>query len=260
MPSTAFKNVVALNADLGEGFGNWTVDDAELLAMVTDANIACGFHAGDPDTMARTCDLAAQYGVNIGAHVGFDDLRGFGRRYIAVPKASLTNDVICQIGALDAFGQKAGIGITYVKPHGALYHSAAQREEHATAIVDAIKATNLNLAVLCQPGSLLAQCAELAGISVIAEGFMDRTYTPAGTLVFRNEPGAVITDAAQAAAQAVQMVTTQTVNALDGTAVAVEVHSLCIHSDSPGAAHLARTVRSALEAAGVEIRSPQSVR
>lgn len=260
MPQSTTELAVALNADVGEAFGNWTVDDAEILSMVSDANIACGFHAGDPDTMSRTCALAAQYGVGIGAHVGFYDLRGFGRRYIAVPKATLTNDVICQIGALDAFATAAGAHLSYVKPHGALYHSAARNDDHAQAIIDAIKSLDRQLSLLCQTDSLVAQYAQEAGIAVTAEGFMDRTYTAAGTLVSRTEPGAVITDPSLAAEQAVQMVTTQTVTAADGTSIPMHVQSLCIHSDSPGAAHLARTVRSALENAGAKILSANNVR
>jgi len=205
--------------------------------------------------MAHTCALAAHHGVGIGAHVGFADLRGFGRRYVAVPQTTLTNDVISQVGALNAFAKKAGAHVSYVKPHGALYHSAAQHEEHAAAIVDAVTSLDQGLAILCQTGSLLAQYAERAGVALTAEGFMDRTYTAAGTLVSRKEPGAVITDADQAAAQAVQMVTTNTVNTAAGAPIEMMVQSLCIHSDSPGAANLARTVRSALEDAGVKIVS-----
>jgi UPF0271 protein len=260
MPQSTPELAVALNADVGEGFGNWTVDDAEILSVVSDANIACGFHAGDPDTMSRTCALAAQNGVGIGAHVGFHDLRGFGRRYIAVPQSTLTNDVICQIGALNAFATAAGGHVAYVKPHGALYHSAARNDDHAQAIIDAISSLDQPLSLLCQTGSLLAQYAQQAGIAVTAEGFMDRTYSAAGTLVSRTQPGAVINDAAVAAAQAVQMVTTQTVNAADGTSIPMHAQSLCIHSDSPGAAHLARTVRSALENAGVKILSANNIR
>jgi UPF0271 protein len=260
MTQNTTELTVSLNADVGEGFGNWAVDDAEILSVVSDANIACGFHAGDPDTLARTCALAARHGVGIGAHVGFHDLRGFGRRYIAVPQATLTNDVVYQIGALDAFATAEGATLSYVKPHGALYHSAARNDDHAHAVVDAIASLKRPLSLLCQTGSLLAQYAQQAGITVISEGFMDRTYTAAGTLVPRTEPGAVITDAATAAEQAVQMVTTQTVATAEGSPIPMHVQSLCIHSDSPGAAHLARTVRSALQDAGVTITSATTAR
>lgn len=255
MSQTALELTTALNTDCGEGFGNWHVDDAEILSVVSDANIACGFHAGDPDTLARTCALAAEFGVGIGAHVGFYDLRGFGRRYIAVPRDTLTHDVIYQIGALDAFASAAGAVVSYVKPHGALYHSAARNEDHARAIVDAIKSLNRPLSLLCQTDSLLAEYARESGIPVTAEGFMDRSYAADGTLVPRSQPGAVIDDPSAAAEQAVQMITTQTVTAADGSSIPMNVQSLCIHSDSPGAVNLARTVRSALEDAGVKIQS-----
>ncbi|RYF61418.1 MAG: LamB/YcsF family protein [Comamonadaceae bacterium] len=256
MPTRTKQTSVALNSDIGEGFGNWTVDDEAILSTVSDANIACGFHAGDPDTIARTCQLSAQYGLGIGAHVGYHDLRGFGRRYIAVPQETLTNDILYQIGALDAFVTASGAGTTsYVKPHGALYHSANKHDDHAQAVVNATLAFDRGLSLLCQAGSLLAKKAESAGIEVVAEGFMDRTYNPDGTLVPRGEPGAVISDPSLAAEQAVQMVTEQTVTAVDGTVVSMPIQSLCVHSDSPGAIELARAVRSALENSGVAIVS-----
>lgn len=193
--------------------------------------------------------------MTVGAHVGYHDLRGFGRRYIAVPKATLANDVRYQIGALLAFTSAVGTPMAYVKPHGALYHSAAQREEHAEAIIEAMLTLDRLVPVLCQTGSLLAQQAEKAGIRVIAEGFMDRAYTPQGTLVPRGTPGAVISDPAMAAERAVQMVTTQSVTAINGETIPISVQSLCIHSDSPGAAAIAHAVRGALVEAGVEVAS-----
>ncbi|MFE0420613.1 LamB/YcsF family protein [Streptomyces tendae] len=256
MSATTTRPTVSLNSDIGEGFGNWKVLDEEtLLSTITDANVACGFHAGDPDTMARMCALAARQGVTVGAHVGFHDLRGFGRRYIAVPQETLANDVRYQIGALLAFASAAGTPLSYVKPHGALYHSAATRAEHAQALVKAMLSFERVVPVLCQTGSLLARFAEEAGIPVIAEGFMDRAYTASGTLLPRSEPGAVISDPELAAERAVQMVTTQTVTAVSGETIPMAVRSLCIHSDSPGAAVIARTVRAALEKAGVEVAS-----
>jgi UPF0271 protein len=256
MGAIADKTTVSLNADIGEGFGNWTIADEEsLLSTITDANVACGFHAGDPDTMARMCELAARQHVTVGAHVGFHDLRGYGRHYIAVPAATLTNDVRYQIGALRAFASAAGTPLAYVKPHGALYHSAARHEKHARAVVEAMLFMNPPVPVLCQTESQLAHHAEKAGIPVIAEGFMDRAYTPAGTLVPRGEPGAVITDPALAAERAVQMVTTRTVTAINGETIPITVDSLCVHSDSPGAAEISRAVRGALEEAGVDVVS-----
>jgi len=261
MSATTERPTVALNADIGEGFGNWTVADEEaLLSTITDANVACGFHAGDPDTMSRMCALAAHKKVTVGAHVGYHDLRGFGRRYIAVPKPTLTNDVRYQIGALRAFTSVAGTTLSYVKPHGALYHSAAHRADHAEAIIEAMLTFDPIVPVLCQTGSLLARDAEEAGIPVIAEGFMDRAYAPDGTLVPRAQPGAVITDPALAAKRAVQMVTTRTVTAANGETIPTTVQSLCVHSDSPGAAVIARAVRAALEEAGVAVASATSPR
>lgn len=256
MCTTTERPTIALNSDIGEGFGNWTVADEEsLLSTITDANVACGFHAGDPDTMSRMCALAARQKVTVGAHVGFHDLRGFGRRYIAVPKMTLTNDVRYQIGALLAFTSAIGAPLSYVKPHGALYHSAAHHEEHAEAIVGAMLSLDRIVPLLYQAGSLLARHAADAGIPVIAEGFMDRAYTPEGTLVPRGEPGAVISDPALAAERAVQMATTQTVTAINGETIPITVQSLCVHSDSPGADTIARAVRAALEEAGVVVAS-----
>jgi UPF0271 protein len=246
--------VVSLNSDLGEGFGAWTVEDEDqVLATITDANVACGFHAGDPDTMARTCARAVELGVAVGAHVGFHDLRGFGRRFIAVPRPTLTNDIRYQIGALSAFATAAGTSVSYVKPHGALYHSAASDPEHADAVVDALCSLDQVLPIMCQAGTLLAERAARAGIPVIAEGFMDRAYRPDGTLVPRGTPGAVISDPEAAAARAVQMVTTRTVTAITGESVPAAVQTLCVHSDSPGAAAIASAVRAALEAADVTL-------
>jgi UPF0271 protein len=261
MSATTERPTISLNADIGEGFGNWTIADEEtLLSAITDANVACGFHAGDPDTMARMCALAAQLEVAVGAHVGFHDLRGFGRRYVAVPGKTLANDVRYQIGALLAFASAAGIPLSYVKPHGALYHSAASHAEHAQAIVEAILSLDHVVPVLCQTGSQLASHAEKAGIPVIAEGFMDRAYTGDGTLVPRGEPGAIISHPELAAERAVQMVTTQTVTASSGESIPINVQSLCVHSDSPGATAIAKATRAALEQAGVEVASAMARR
>ena len=253
------QTVVSLNTDIGEGYGAWSVaDDETLLALVTDANVACGFHAGDPDILRRTCEVAAANGVGVGAQVGFSDLRGFGRRFIQVPRASLVNDVLYQLGALAGLASVAGTPVSYLKPHGALYHATTQHDDYAAAVVEAMlayaAAGHGDLLLLCQPGTRLAEHAARSGLRVVAEGFVDRAYTADGLLVPRGQPGAVVTDLDEACRRAVRMVREGTVEAADGATVPMRVESLCVHSDSPGAVEVARAVRGALEQAGVELR------
>ncbi len=257
MPDTrpATDRVVSLNTDIGEGYGVWRVtDDAALLAVVTDANVACGFHAGDPDILRRTCEVAAEGGVGVGAQVGFADLRGFGRRFVQVPRESLVNDVLYQLGALAALASVAGTRVSYVKPHGALYHAATQHDDYAAAVVEAMLAYDSALALLCQPGTRLAELAGREGVQHVAEGFVDRGYTSDGLLVPRSEPGAVVTDLDEARSRAVRMAREGTVDAVDGTTIPMQVESLCVHSDSPGALEVATAVREALEAEGIALR------
>ncbi|GIH12974.1 LamB/YcsF family protein [Rugosimonospora africana] len=238
-----------LNSDLGEGFGIWRLgDDEALLDTVTSANVACGYHAGDPSTMRRVCGYAATRGVATGAHVGYRDLSGFGRRYIDVDAGELRDDILYQIGALSAFGP-----VTYLKPHGALYNTAAVDPAQAGAVVDAVLAWRDDIAVLCQPGSVLARLAADAGLRVVAEGFADRAYRPDGRLLSRREPGAVLRDIDQVAARAVRVATEGTVVAVDGATIRLPVESLCVHGDTPGAVAMARAVRGALHAAGVRV-------
>jgi UPF0271 protein len=240
--------VVDLNSDLGEGFGVWRLgDDDALLEIVTSANVACGFHAGDPSTMRRVSTRAAALGVRAGAQVSYRDLAGFGRRRIDVPPEELTDELRYQIGALSAFGP-----VAYVKPHGALYNTAAHDEPHAAAVVAAASAAG-GLPVLCQPGSALARLAAAAGLRVVAEGFADRAYRPDGRLVPRSEPGALVTDVATATARAVRMAVDGVVEAVDGSVIAMPVESLCVHGDTPAAVQLARAVRAALLAAGLPV-------
>ncbi|MET7393156.1 5-oxoprolinase subunit PxpA [Dactylosporangium sp. NPDC005572] len=236
-----------LNSDLGEGFGVWRLgDDDALLTIVTSANVACGFHAGDPSTMRRVSNLAHERGVRVGAQVSYRDLAGFGRRRIDVDVAELTDELRYQIGALAAFGP-----VGYVKPHGALYNVAAVEPGHASAVVAAASASGLP--VLCQPGSVLYRLAGDAGLRVVAEGFVDRGYRPDGRLVSRAEPGALVTDVDAVAARAVRMAVDGEVEAVDGTVVAMPVESLCVHGDTPGAVAMATAVRDALLAAGVSV-------
>jgi UPF0271 protein len=250
--STPGRRVIDLNADLGEGFGVWQLgDDDALLGLVTSANVACGFHAGDPSTMRRVCERAAALGVAVGAQVSYRDLPGFGRRFIDVEPGELADDVLYQLAALDGIARATGSRMTYVKPHGALYNAVVDHEAQARAVVQAVTAFDDRLAILGLPGSALLRTAEAAGLRTVSEGFADRGYTPAGTLVPRREPGALVHDPATVAERAVRMATDGEVVAVDGTRVRVQVESVCVHGDTPGAVELARAVRAALETAGL---------
>jgi 5-oxoprolinase (ATP-hydrolysing) subunit A len=245
---------IDLNADLGEGFGAWTAGaDEELLGVVTSANVACGFHAGDPVIMRRVCAEAVRRGVAIGAQVGYRDLVGFGRRRIDIAPEDLSADVLYQLGALDGFARTAGDRVRYLKPHGALYHAAATDAGQAGAVVSALLAWDQPLPVLTLPGSALASAAEAAGLPVVIEAFCDRGYRPDGSLVPRDQPGAVLHEAAAIADRALAMVTVGEVAAVGGSPVAVRPASLCVHGDTPGAAAIARAVRERLTGAGVRL-------
>lgn len=243
-----------LNSDVGESFGPWTMgDDAAVLASVTSANVACGFHAGDPSVARRTCELAAERGVVVGAHPSYRDLAGFGRRFVDVERLDLTDDVVYQVGALQAIAASRGAPVRYVKPHGALYHAVVHHEEQAAALVDAVLAVDPDLPLVTVPGAA-ARLATRAGLRVVLEGFPDRAYRPDGTLVPRTEPGAVVGDPAEivrralALAEGVALTTT-------GERVPVAVETLCLHGDHPGAAASAAGVRAAFEGAGLEVSS-----
>ncbi|MFV0130942.1 LamB/YcsF family protein [Streptomyces sp. HMX112] len=247
---------IDLNADLGEGFGRWRLtDDEQLLSVVTSANVACGFHAGDAVTMRRVCALAAERGVRIGAQVSYRDLAGFGRRAMDVPADELAAEVAYQIGALAVFARAAGARVAYVKPHGALYNRVVHDEEQARAVVDGVLLTGERLPLLGLPGSRLHETAGRAGLPVVTEAFADRAYTAAGTLVPRGEEGAVVTDPAAVVERSVAMARTGVVTARNGRPVPVRARSLCLHGDTPGAVDLARRVRSGLEAAGVRVEA-----
>ena len=244
-----------LNADVGESFGAWTLgDDAAVLDVVTSANVACGFHAGDPLTLRTTCTYAAERGVVVGAQVGYRDLAGFGRRFVDVPPDALTADVIYQLGALSAMAHVAGTRVSYVKPHGALYNAIVHHEAQAQAVVDAVAAVDPSLPILGLPGSAVLERATAAGLRAVTEAFADRAYTPDGRLVPRTEPGAVLHDADAVAARVVRLAREGRVMAVDGSEIDVRAESVCIHGDTPGAVAMARAVRRALEAAGVELR------
>jgi UPF0271 protein len=247
---------IDLNADLGEGFGAWRLgDDETLLTVVTSANIACGFHAGDPLILRRCCAAAVAGGVAIGAQVSYRDLAGFGRREMDVPADELTAEVLYQLAALDGIARAEGGRVRYVKPHGALYNRIARDPVQARAVTAAVAAYDPSLPMLALPGSVAAQVAAEAGLRAAAEAFADRAYTPEGTLVSRREPGAVLSDVAEVTARAVGMATRGQVTAIDGQQVAVEPESICVHGDTPGAVELARSVRRGLEEAGVRLAS-----
>jgi UPF0271 protein len=245
---------VDLNSDLGEGFGRWTMgDDDALLQVVTSANVACGYHASDASIMRRVCDRAAVAEVAVGAHVGYRDLAGFGRRFIDIEPAELAADVIYQIGALDGLARVAGSRVRYVKPHGALYNAIVDHEEQAAAVVEAVAAYDRTLPVLGLPGSSWLRRAGEEGLTVVEEAFADRAYTPQGTLVSRRLPGAVLHDGQDIARRCVAMATGATVKDVDGGDLRIAPGSICVHGDTPGAVEIARVVRAALSQAGVTL-------
>jgi UPF0271 protein len=245
---------IDLNADLGEGFGRWTFgDDEALLDVITSANVACGFHAGDPTIMRDVCRMAADRGVAIGAQVGYRDLVGFGRRRMEISPADLTADILYQLGALQAFARAAGTSVSYLKPHGALYNTVVSDHRQAAAVVDAVTTAEAELSILTLPGSLLGQLADQAGIPVVGEGFPDRSYEPDGTLTPRSEAAAVLRDPTEIASRAVQMATARTVAASDGSTIDTPIRSLCVHGDTPGAVIIARRIRDLLTSSGVRL-------
>ncbi|MEU1003211.1 MULTISPECIES: LamB/YcsF family protein [Streptomyces] len=247
---------IDLNADLGEGFGRWRLtDDERLLSVVTSANVACGFHAGDAVTMRRVCELAAERGVRIGAQVSYRDLAGFGRRAMDVPPAELAAEVAYQIGALEVFARAAGARVAYVKPHGALYNRVVHDEEQAAAVVDGVLLADAALPVLGLPGSRLLTLAGKAGLPVVTEAFADRAYTDAGTLVPRTLEGAVVTDPDAVVERSLALARSGEVVSRSGTRIEVRARSLCLHGDTPGAVELARLVRERLESSGVRVEA-----
>ncbi|TXG92943.1 LamB/YcsF family protein [Rhodococcus rhodnii] len=250
------RDTIDLNSDVGESFGRWELgDDAAILDLVSSANIACGFHAGDPTTIGRTCGWAADRGVRIGAQVGYRDLAGFGRRFVDASVRELTDDVLYQIGGLQALASATGGRVTYVKPHGALYNTVVHHDDHARAVIDAVVAVDPNLPIVGLPGSTLLALAERRGLRTIREAFADRAYTPEGTLVSRREPGAVLHDPAVVAERVVRMVTEGVVEAVDGSDIALDIDSVCVHGDSPDAVTLARAVRDRLGENAIRVAS-----
>ncbi len=247
---------IDLNADLGEGFGAWTMgSDEEILAFVTSANVACGFHAGDPSVIDRTVTLALRAGVAVGAHPSHFDLRGFGRREMQASPAEVENDVVYQVGAVQGFARSHGGSLIHVKPHGALYNQAARDEGLARAIARGVARVDRKLVLVGLASSApMRKAAEAEGLRYAAEAFADRAYGRDGHLVPRSAPGAVLTDPERAAAQAVRIAHERAVTAADGTRVALEADTLCLHGDNPHAIAIARAVRRALDEAGVAVR------
>jgi UPF0271 protein len=246
---------IDINSDLGEGFGHWQLtDDDALLGIVTSANVACGFHASDPAIMHRVCERAARAGVAIGAQVSYRDLAGFGRRFIDVEPDVLRDDVIYQIGALDAFARISGTRVRYVKPHGGLYNAIVRHEPQAAAVAEAVAAYDGGrLPVLGLPGSVWLRQAERSGLTTVSEAFADRAYTPEGTLVPRRETGSVLHDADEIAARCVAMATGRPIHDLQGGSLSIQPASVCVHGDTPGAVDIARRVLSALADAGITV-------
>lgn len=245
---------IDLNADVGESLGPWSMgDDEALIPLVTSVNVACGFHAGDPRTIERTVAQAAAAGVAIGAHPGYPDLVGFGRRDLAMAPADLEAAIVYQVGAVRAFARAAGVELRHVKAHGALYNRAANDSATAEAVARAVRRCSAGLVLVGLAGSWLLAAGEAAGLRTAAEAFPDRAYEPDGTLRSRTLPGAVFENSAVVAERAVQMARDGAVVAFDGSTLAVRAETICLHGDTPGAVAHARAVRAALAAAGVDV-------
>lgn len=245
---------IDLNSDMGEGFGQWSMgDDAAMLEVVSSANIACGFHAGDPAIMRETCTVAVDNSVAIGAHIAYRDLPGFGRRAIDVDSRDLVAESMYQIGALVSIARSAGAAVAYVKPHGALYNTIVHDERQARDVVEAVRGVDDSLALLGLPGSAVLRVAEQAGLRVVREAFADRAYTPAGTLVSRREPGSVLHDPDRVAERMLRLVEDGVVEAIDGSTVRLQADSICVHGDSPGAVEMALAVRKRLTERGIRV-------
>ncbi len=252
MSTASTQDRVDFNSDIGESFGSYKMGlDEEVISCISSANIACGFHAGDPGWMRHTVGLAERNSVGIGAHPAFPDLRGFGRRNMVVDPQEVRDDVVYQIGALTAFTEEKRL--QHVKPHGAMYNMAVKDEALARAICEAILEVDQRLILLALSGSRWVEIAEEMGLRVAREVFADRALMPDGSLAPRSEPGAVLHDADQIAERTLRMVTEGTVEAVDGSQVDVVADSICLHGDTPGAVAMARAVRDTLEGAGVEV-------
>lgn len=247
---------IDVNCDLGESFGAWTMgDDAAMLDLVSSANVACGFHGGDPTTMVATCRAARDRGVAIGAHVSYRDLAGFGRRFLDVAPRDLTADVLYQLGALSGVADSVGAEVRYVKPHGALYNRIVLDEQQAAAVADAVASFPAELRLLGLPNSAIERACIERSVPFVREAFIDRAYLPDGSLVPRGNAGAVLGVGDGIAARAVRMAADGTVEAVDGTVIALDAASLCVHGDTPDAVAMAADVRAALRDAGIAVEA-----
>lgn len=247
---------IDLNSDLGESYGAWHMgNDAAMLDVVSSANVACGFHAGDPAGILRTLEAAAQRGVAIGAHVSYPDVVGFGRRDMDIASADLIADVVYQIGALKGLATTVGATVSYVKPHGALYNRIAVDPVQGAAVIEAIKSIDPSLVLVGLANAPILAQARAAGLHAVAEAYADRAYTKEGRLVPRREPGAVLHDPSLIAERMARLALHGTIKANDGSVIHVEAQSFCVHGDSPDAVAIAREVRRRLEAEGVGISS-----
>jgi UPF0271 protein len=247
--------MIDINCDMGESFGPWTMGaDAEVMPSITSANVACGAHAGDPRVMRRTVRAAKQQGVSVGAHPGFADLQGFGRREMQADPAEVEDSLIAQIGALAAIARAEHAAVRHVKAHGALYNMAARDRRLADAIARAIAAFDASLIMFGLPNSPMIEAGAAAGLRVAAEGFADRAYEPDGSLAPRSRPGAVIHDPALVVERAVRMVRDGVVFTPDGREIPLKVETICVHGDTPGAPELTRRIRAGLEAVGIAVR------
>ncbi|MDR0435871.1 MAG: LamB/YcsF family protein [Propionibacteriaceae bacterium] len=245
---------IDMNSDLGEAFGSWTMgDDEAMLAIVTSANVACGFHAGDPLVLRRTCEAAARAKVGVGAHPGYPDLVGFGRRRLDCTPEEVAADVAYQVAALVGVAKSVGAKVTHVKPHGALYNVIAKDATLARAVAGAIAEVAPKLAVLTLPGSAMAAEAQALGLRVVAEAFADRAYNADGSLVDRRVGGAVLHDIDHICERMVMLATTGVIETVAGQQIELAAESICVHGDTPGAVAIAQAVRAALETAGVQV-------
>ncbi|WP_457256018.1 LamB/YcsF family protein [Pedococcus sp. P5_B7] len=247
---------VDINSDLGEGFGSWRRgDDLAMLDIVSSANVACGFHAGDPMTMVQTCRAAVRRTVTVGAHVGYRDLVGFGRRFIDMTYDQLVPELLYQLGALDAVVRSVGGRVAYVKPHGALYHALERHPSQAAALIATVGLFDASLPVVGLAGSGWLEAAKDAGLNTVSEAFADRAYAPDGSLVPRGVPGAVLTDPDEIANRCVDMVQLGRVQTTAGNVIELDVDSICVHGDTPGAVKIAATVAKVLSDQGVTVRA-----
>lgn len=254
-----YRTTVDLNCDLGEGFGHWTygdAPDAALMPLISSANVAAGFHAGDPNQMNTVAKLAAEHGVGLGAHPGYNDLQGFGRRTIAAPAEELVNDIVYQTGALREFGRRHGVSLQHVKPHGALYMTAAKDVELSRLLVEAMQQTGPNLFIYCMSISETYQIAKTAGQPVIREFYADRDYDNSGSIVFARKMRRL--DAEEVADKCLRACKEGKVRTVEGDDIEVPFESICFHSDTPGALEIGTAIRAKLIENDVKIAAPSA--